>query len=91
MFFNRRANELKDFMIRYKLESKFDLVETDLIYSYGHKYSFYRLDDQGTRFLVNSFEVDSDTKELDSLAMFEYCLGFMDSYLIMNKEALKAS
>lgn len=80
MYFTRQANELTDFMIRNKLEDVFRLVETQLTYSYGFKYSFYF---RGN--LTNSFEVTSDTKELDSLALFEYCLGFMDCYLITNK------
>lgn len=80
MYFTRRANELTNFMIKNKLEEVFSLVETQITYSYGFKYSFYF---RGK--ITNSFEVFSDSKELDSLALFEYCLGFMDCYLIMNK------
>ena len=87
MFFTRRANELQDFIIRNKLEKNFKITETQLHDDEGFNYTFYRLT-YNNQTIINSFRVYTKTRELDSLALFEYCLGFMDSFIIFNAKKL---
>jgi len=80
MYFTNEANDLMNMIINNDLESVFEIRESELVYTSGYKYGFFCNDK-----IINVFEITTDTKELDKLAMFEYILGFIDSYIICNR------
>ena len=77
---------IKNFILNNKLKDIFELKEINLTYSYGKKYTF-----KFNGKIVNSFEVHIDTYEVDTMALYEYCLGFIDCYIITNRDQVKTN